>query len=106
MAMIINKQLLKDSSKHKKIVVDFYATWCKPCVVIKPVLEEAAAKETDIEFVFINVDDYDKTFLKKEFGVIAIPNVQFWTEGKKVDFVVGATDEPTMITKIIKFKQR
>jgi len=104
--MNITKQLLKDSSLNTKIVVDFYADWCKPCQLIKPVIEEAEKNNEGIKFIYINVDEYDKDFLKKQFGVIAIPNIQFWFEGVKRDFAVGNIDEPAFISKMIGFAGR
>ena len=86
--------------------MDFYADWCAPCQLIKPIIEEAEFKNEDIKFLYINVDEYDGEFLKKQFGVIAIPNIQFWYKGRKLDFIVGNIDEPAFISRIISFSSK
>lgn|GEM_PF-4622448 len=75
--MDLDKSSLKRASQNQKFILDFYADWCKGCQKIKPILEEEQEVSKDIRFIYINVDDFDKELLKKQFGVIAIPNVQF-----------------------------
>lgn len=104
--MEMTKAWIKEASKDKKIILDFYADWCAPCRIIKPTLHEIAAKNDDIEVIFINVEEHDKEMIKKQFGVKVIPNVQFWYEGLKRDMVIGNASNPqVLIDKTIRFKQ-
>lgn len=102
--MDLSKESLKRASQNQKFIVDFYADWCKGCKKIKPILEAESEISKDIRFVYINIDEFDKEVLKKEFGVIAIPNVQFWYNGKKLDFTVGSVAEEKIVGKIEKFR--
>jgi thioredoxin 1 len=99
----MDKQKIIELSKEKTIALDFYADWCSSCVIIKPWVEEAA-QESGVETLYINIDEYDKDQLKSNFGVIAIPNIQFWRDGKKVDFSVGKLPKEKIFDKFNKYK--
>jgi len=103
--MELTKQVVKDSSIGRKIVVEFYADWCEPCQKMKPVLEQLAAEYESIKVVFVNVDDYPEGHLKAEFGVIAIPHMQFWNNGKKTKFLVGGLEEHTIRDEFNRLKR-
>ncbi len=70
------------------VVVDFWATWCGPCKMIAPVLEELA-KEYDgvIKVGKVNVDEEGE--LAAQFGISAIPTLLYFKDGKLVDTAVG-----------------
>ncbi|KAK9277023.1 hypothetical protein L1049_006562 [Liquidambar formosana] len=82
-----------DASKEsgKLMVIDFTATWCGPCRLLEPTLNEFAAKYTDVEFVKIDVDELPD--VANEFGVEAMPSFQLTKKGKLVDKVVGVKKE-------------
>ena len=67
-------------------VVDFYATWCGPCKMFAPVFEEVA-NEVDMKFVKIDVDNYSD--IAREYGVMSIPTVILFRNGKEVKRNVG-----------------
>ena len=60
-------------SEGKTVLVDFYATWCGPCKMLAPVLEEVDADYPDVEFVKIDVDT--DTDLARRYGVSVIPTL-------------------------------
>ncbi|KAK4358151.1 hypothetical protein RND71_023761 [Anisodus tanguticus] len=70
------------------VVIDFTATWCGPCKYMEPVLNEFAAKYTDVEFVKIDVDELAD--VAQEYGVQAMPTFVLIKKGKVVDKIVGA----------------
>ncbi|GFP91589.1 thioredoxin h2 [Phtheirospermum japonicum] len=72
----------------KLIVIDFTASWCKPCQHMQPAITEFAEKYTDVEFIKIDVDELD--VVAQEFGVHAMPTFILIKKGKEVDKVVGA----------------
>jgi thioredoxin 1 len=70
------------------VVVDFYATWCGPCKLLAPTLDELAGPlASKIKFVKINVDEAPA--LSQRFDIQAIPTLIFFKQGKVVDHIVG-----------------
>lgn len=82
----------KVSATQKPIVVDFWAPWCMPCKVTKPILEKLANEyKGKVEFLPINADDSREVIEK--FGVIGIPTVLTLRDGKATGRVTGAQNE-------------
>ncbi|KAJ3099414.1 hypothetical protein HDU97_003204 [Phlyctochytrium planicorne] len=72
----------------KVVVVDFYATWCGPCRVIAPKVEEFSQKYTDAVFLKVDVDEVPD--VAESAGIRAMPTFQIFKDGKKIAEVVGA----------------
>ena len=71
------------------VLVDFYATWCPPCRMIAPVIEQLAADYAGQAKVFkVNVDD--SPVVASRFRVQGVPTVMIFRNGKVVDTLVGA----------------
>lgn len=89
--MLLNLQKLEDFEKiineNKRVLVDFYATWCGPCRMLGPVLEELAEDLPEVTILKINVDDYQQ--LAALFGITAIPTMIEFNEGKRVNLFKG-----------------
>ena len=82
-------------------VVDFWATWCGPCRMIAPVLDQLAAEYKDkVKVTKLDVDANIKTATR--FNVRSIPMLLFFKDGKVVDQIVGAVPRQTIEAK---FKQ-
>ncbi len=81
-----------EKSKDIPVVVDFWAQWCSPCLILKPILENLA-KEYKGKFILAkaNVDQARK--IAQIFGVRGIPSVKMFKNGKVVDEFVGAIPE-------------
>lgn len=80
-----DQEVLKNS---KPIVVDFWATWCGPCQMQGPVIEEAAKKLGDkAAFGKLNVDEQEQ--LAQQFGVMSIPTLILFKDGQAVKKEVG-----------------
>ncbi|PHT34021.1 Thioredoxin H4 [Capsicum baccatum] len=90
---------LKDT--NKLVVIDFTATWCAPCKYMEPVLNDFAAKYTDVEFVKIDVDELAD--VAQEYGVQAMPTFVLIKKDKVVDKIVGA-DKDGLQKKIQKHR--
>ncbi|GER67056.1 thioredoxin [Weizmannia acidilactici] len=70
------------------VLTDFWATWCGPCKMIAPVLEEIDAEMGDkVKIVKVDVDENQKTASK--FGIMSIPTLVVMKDGKQVDKVIG-----------------
>ncbi|MDP2730236.1 MAG: thioredoxin [Dehalococcoidales bacterium] len=73
---------------EKPVLVDFWATWCQPCRMIAPILDELAEEYTGkINFVKLDVDQNPKT--ATNYGVMSIPTLIIFKEGKPVSQLVG-----------------
>lgn len=68
------------------VVVDFWATWCGPCKMLAPVIQEIA-EEGNVKVGKINVDDEGELAIR--FNVMSIPTVMLFKEGKVVKTTVG-----------------
>ena len=62
-------------------IVDFYATWCGPCKMFGPIFEEVS-KEKDMNFIKLDVDKYSD--IAREYGVMSIPTMILFRDGKEV----------------------
>lgn len=79
--MIINVDEKNFDEEIKKgiTLVDFYATWCGPCKMLGPVLEEYSKQNNDVKVLKVNIDDCNK--ITKEYGVMAVPTLIIFKDG-------------------------
>ncbi len=100
MEIVFNDENLKEIiASGKPVVVDFWATWCGPCRMIAPIVEELAAKYNGK--VIIGKYDVDEgTDMAADFGVRNIPTLLFFKDGKLVDRNVGSTTREALEAKV------
>ncbi|MBO4585534.1 MAG: thioredoxin [Bacteroidales bacterium] len=90
------QELLQD---NKLVVVDFWATWCGPCRMLSPILDEVEEEMSDkITVVKVNVDDADQ--IAMQYRIMSIPTLLFFKDGQLVDKTVGAMPKNTLVEKI------
>jgi putative thioredoxin len=77
-----------ERSKEKPVVLDFWATWCQPCLMLKPILEELA-KEYQGRFVLVKAEQQSNGKALEEFRVEAYPTVFGVVGGHPVDYFMG-----------------
>ena len=70
------------------VLVDFWATWCRPCVMVAPIVDELSEKYTGkVDFYKVDVDQNPKSAGK--FNVMSIPTIMIFKNGQPVSHIVG-----------------
>ncbi|MFH1358722.1 MAG: thioredoxin [archaeon] len=86
------------NNSHKLVVVDFFAEWCMPCLMLSPIIEDLAEKIKEVKFVKINVDDNQE--ISKKYNISSIPCLIFFKEGKEAERLIGSQDGDALEDKI------
>ena len=93
----LNNEDFNEEIKDKLVLVDFYATWCGPCRMMHPIIEEVA-KEENIKVIKVDVDKHDE--LARNYGIMSIPTLVVMKNGKIVQRVSGARPKEAILTMI------
>ena len=83
-------------NEEEIVIVDFYATWCKPCKIMTTIIEEIASEHTEIKFVKVDIDRNEELAIK--YNVMSIPTIMIMKNGEVSKTFVGVTDKEA-ITK-------
>lgn len=83
------------ASATKPVLVDFWATWCRPCVMMAPVLDELAAAEAD-KLTVAKVDVESNQELAAEYQITAIPALLLFSGGAPVKRITGAKSKAAL----------
>ncbi len=83
------KEKVIKKSEEIPVIVDFWAQWCQPCLILGPILEELKEESKD-KFVLakINVDEAPET--SKQYNIMSIPSVKMFKQGKLIAEFIGA----------------
>ena len=79
-------------------VIDFWASWCMPCLIMSPVIEEMAGKFPKIKFLKVNVDENSK--LSEKFNIMSIPTLIIFKEGKETGRIIGSLQAEQLEEKL------
>ena len=84
--------------KNGKVIVDFYASWCGPCRMIAPILEEIAEEDESLVIAKLDVDEISQ--VASRYSVASIPTLLFFNDGTLVHEQIGFVPKPTLLKLI------
>lgn len=98
----LTKNSFETFTKNGIVLIDFFAEWCMPCVMMSPVIEELSEKFSGkIKFGKVNVEENQE--LAQKFKVSSIPNFILFKDGKIVEKFVGAISSESLEEKLEKY---
>lgn len=81
------------------VMVDFFATWCGPCKMISPAIEEiSASMQGKAKIVKVDIDE--STEIASKYGIMGVPTLLYFKEGKIADQLVGAVPKDVILGKL------
>lgn len=87
MVYLKNEQEFDKLISKGDVLVDFYATWCGPCQMLSPVLEELSDHFERVTVVKVDIDEFSE--LTKKHGIMSVPTMEIYKDGKLVKKEVG-----------------
>ena len=82
----------------KTVLLDFWATWCGPCRMVAPILEEIAGERPDIKVCKVNVDEQPE--LASRYRIMSIPTLMVVKNGQVVNQAVGARPKSQILSML------
>lgn len=86
--------------QNKNVVIDFYATWCGPCKMLSPVMENVANESKNVKVVKVDVDDASE--LAEMFGIRSVPTIVYIKEKSLADRQIGFRTKEQILESIEK----
>jgi thioredoxin 1 len=87
--------------KNDLVMIDFFAEWCAPCHMVSPAIERLSEELEKVKFARMDVDNNRETPVK--FGIMSIPTLLLFKEGRLVDRLTGAFPKQTIEERLRKF---
>ena len=95
---INSKEEFENEIKEGLVIVDFFATWCGPCRMLSPILEEVSEENPALKVLKIDVDEVGP--LAARFGIQSIPTLILFKDGKQIATRVGYQNKNQLLAFI------
>ena len=95
---INNLEEFNATIKEGTVLVDFFATWCGPCKMLSPVLEEVSEENNNVTIVKVDVDEAGA--LAAQYGIQAVPTLILFKNGERVDVRMGYQNKNQLLAFI------
>ncbi len=95
----LNQNNFNNAIANGTALVDFYADWCGPCRMVSPIVNEIAEERRDITVGKVNVDDENTLAMK--YGVMSIPTLIVFKDGKEAARIVGARPKAAILAELV-----
>ena len=93
------QQQVIEASKEKPVLVDFWATWCGPCKMLSPLVEELAGERSEqLNVAKIDVDENQA--VSSQFGIMSIPTLILFKDGQPVKQLIGYMPKARLLSQI------
>lgn len=86
---------------EKVILVDFFATWCGPCQMLGPVLENISKEQEDFDIAKLDIDEAQEIAIN--YGIQVVPTMLIFKNGQVVDSMEGLYSKGEIISKVSKY---
>ena len=99
-AMHINKDNFHKEvlNSEKPVLLDFFASWCGPCRMVAPILDEIAAERQDIKVCKVDIDEQPE--LASRYRVMSVPTLMVMKDGKIVEQSIGARPKHQILAMV------
>ena len=95
---VINEENFKEKiNKKGAVLVDFFATWCGPCRMLAPILEQVS-EELPIDIYKVDIDDCEN--LSRDYGIMVVPTMIVFVDGQQVEKFSGFLTKDALIEKL------
>ena len=98
MAKIINSREFDNTIESGVVVVDFFATWCGPCKMLSPVIDELSGELENVNFVKVDIDQ--SMDLAQKFKIVSVPTLKVFKNGEEVDTLMGFMPKEVLKSKV------
>lgn len=98
MALDLTKQNFVQETEKGTVLVDFWASWCGPCRMLAPVMEQVEREYSQYKVCKVNVDEQPE--LAQQFGVMSIPTVVCLKAGKESARSIGLVTKEQLLSKL------
>ena len=93
-------QNLREMKNNKKVLVDYFATWCMPCKMLSPILEEVAEADKEVTIVKVDIDEFEQEAVMA--GIRSVPTLIYYKDGKETKRVSGVHSKEEILEIINK----